>query len=408
MRGAEHLSRIEAALFADGAGAPLRVAHVVAGLDPSDGGPSYSVPRLCRGLSASAGAAVELYSVAGAGEGRSRRQAEGYADRRCGWDHARTPLLGALRFSSELASAIGSAAVRADVIHSHGLWLWPNIAAGRAAAFRGTAHVISPRGMLSAAALSFSALKKRAVWTLVQGQLVRRAALLHATSEAECAEFRALGLAGPVAVIPNGVDLPEPARGSGPPPRVALALGRIHPKKNLAALLRAWARVEAERPEWRLRIVGPAEDGHDLELAELARKLGLTRVSIEGPAFGAAKLEALRGAALLVLPTLNENFGLVVAEALSAGVPVICTKGAPWAGLETEGCGWWIDHGETPLADALLGATAAPALALSAMGARGRAWMGREFDWRTLAGRMAEVYRWLRFGGAPPPTVITE
>src|SRR5262249_10933006 len=147
--------------------------------------------------------------------------------------------------------------------------------------------------------------------------------------------------------------------------------GRIHPKKGLDHLIRAWAKVETGYDHWRLRIVGPAELGHDAELRTLAENLKLSRVSIEPAIYGDRKYAAFREADIFVLPTLNENFAMTVAEALAAGTPVISTKGAPWAGLEVNRCGWWIDHGIEPLAAALNDAMTLPREELRAMGARG-------------------------------------
>ena len=178
-----------------------------------------------------------------------------------------------------------------------------------------------------------------------------------------------------------------------------MSLGRIHPKKGLDRLVRAWAKVEAAHPEWRLRIVGPDELGHAGELAALAAELKTQRVSIEDSVAGDAKTAAYREADLFVLPTLNENFAITVAEALAAGTPVIATKGAPWRGLQSEGCGWWIDHGVEPLAAALANAMAMRREALQAMGAKGRAWMARDFSWDRVAHDMLDVYRWLALRG---------
>ena len=108
---------------------------------------------------------------------------------------------------------------------------------------------------------------------------------------------------------------------------------------------------------------------------------------------------------LFVLPTLSENFAITVAEALAAGTPVIATKGAPWHGLEREDCGWWIDHGVEPLVAALAKAMTMQREALQAMGAKGRAWMARDFSWDRVANDMLDVYRWLLAGGEPPRTV---
>jgi glycosyltransferase involved in cell wall biosynthesis len=202
--------------------------------------------------------------------------------------------------------------------------------------------------------------------------------------------------------------LPELASSQSAPTaieRVVLSLGRIHPKKGLARLVHAWSKVEARYPAWWLRIAGPPELGHDNELRALAVSLGLTRISVEGPIYGEAKTSAYRCADVFVLPTLNENFGLTVAEALAAGTPVISTKGAPWSGLEREGCGWWIEQGIEPLAAALAHAMALPHEALEAMGDKGRKWMARDFTWDCVAEEMLGVYLWLARRAPAPPTV---
>ena len=130
-------------------------------------------------------------------------------------------------------------------------------------------------------------------------------------------------------------------------------LGGFIRKRDWTVWCELGQRLKSAHPEWRLRIVGPDELGHARELAALAAELKTKRVSIEGPVAGDAKTAAYREADLFVLPTLNENFAITVAEALAAGTPVIATKGAPWRGLEREGCGWWVDHGVEPLAATL-------------------------------------------------------
>ncbi len=382
---------------------PLRSVHVIAGLDPAHGGPSYTVPRLCQAL-AMAGAEARLLSVAGADE--CDRASDGV---RCfPRDWACVPVVRDLRCSSGLARALRELAPKADVIHDHGLWLMPNVDAGRAALLARKPFIVAPRGMLAPAALAFSRLKKRVVWALLQGEVVRRAACIHATSEQEHDEIRDFGPKNPIAIIPNGIDVPEldshstAATDFG---RIVLSLGRIHPKKGLHRLVRAWAHVESAHPKWRLRIVGPDELGHASELAALAAELKTQRVSIEGSVAGDAKTAAYCEADLFVLATLNDNFAITVAEALAAGTPVIVTKGAPWHGLAREGCGWWVDHGVESLVAALVKAMGMRREALKEMGAKGRAWMVREFSWDRAARDMLDVYRWLVIGGEPPAAV---
>jgi glycosyltransferase involved in cell wall biosynthesis len=381
------------------------VVHVAAGLDPDYGGRS-SVPYLCEALAA-AGAETMLLSVAEQESAQRDTYVHAYRDRRFAWDYARIPVLRRLRSSQGLLNALRNAGLTADIIHNHGLWLMPNVRAAGAVAAGRKSLVISPCGMLAPVALAYSPLKKRAFWALLQGRAVRSAACIHATSEQEYEEVRSLGLANPVAIIPLGINLPEPPAESPdlPVQRVVLSLGRIHPKKGLTRLVHAWAKVEANHPGWRLRIAGPPEVRHDDELRTLVTALGLTRVTVEGPISRDARTTAYREADLFVLSTLNENFALTVAEALAAGTPVISTKGAPWSGLETEGCGWWIDHGVEPLAAALAHAMALTRETLKAMGNKGRAWMARDFSWDRIALDMLDVYRWLARSADPPPTI---
>ena len=383
----------------------MRSVHVIGGLGRAHGGPSYTVPRLCQAL-ATVGAEAQLLYVAGADGGDITLDGDrgGCFPR----DWARFPIVGDLRRSSGLARALHELAPKVDVIHDHGLWLMPNVDAGRAALLAGKPFIVAPRGMLAPAALAFSRLKKRAIWALLQGKVVRRAACIHATSEQEHDEIRNFGLNNPVAIIPNGIDLPEPRARSASGPaagRIVLSLGRIHPKKGLDRLVRAWATLEAVHPDWRLRIVGPDERGHADELIALASELKARRVSVENSVAGDAKIAAYQEADLFVLPTLNENFAITVAEALAAGTPVIATKGAPWQGLAREGCGWWIDHGVEPLSAALTNAMVMTGEALQVMGAKGRAWMTRDFSWDRVGLDMLKIYRWVSSGGDAPSTV---
>ena len=120
-----------------------------------------------------------------------------------------------------------------------------------------------------------------------------------------------------------------------------------------------------------------------------------------GEVDGRAKENAYRSADLFILPTFSENFGLVVAEALSYGVPVITTKGAPWSDLVEYKCGWWIDIGVEPLALALKDATSLADDQLKLMGKRGKDYVQR-FNWFDIAKKTIDLYRWILNGGDHP------
>lgn len=377
----------------------MKVLQVVAGLDQAFGGPSYSVPRLCAALRA-AGAQVDLEAV-------GNRDAAVDGEHRFPQAFSATPVLRSLRASPALRASLRRTAKSSDILHSHGLWLLPNVYAGRAAAEAGIPLIVSPRGMLAPQALRFSPLKKRIFWSLFQARAYRKVACWHATSDEEADDIRRFGRNEPIAVVPNGVDLPErqPAAASHRSGRTVITIGRLHPKKGLDRLIEAWAIAAPLRAGWRLRIIGPGEGDYAAQLKALVRRLGVSSVSIEPAVYGAEKWMALGSADLFVLATLSENFGLAVAEALGAELPVICTHGAPWKGLDSEDCGWWIEQGIEPLAAALLKAMDTPQPQLRAMGARGRAWMERDFAWASVGEQMLAVYRWIISDGPAPSCV---
>jgi len=179
----------------------MRALHIVAGLDPVHGGPSYSVPRLCMALRKQ-DVEADILTVREAGTPcdsfiLAHKQ-----------DFAGIPLLGALRLSSDLARAARTEASTADIVHTHGLWLMPNVNAGYAAAAR-RPLVVTPRGMVSPEALAFSARKKHLFWRVLQGPAYAHAAVWHATSAAEAQDIRTFGVRAPIAIIPNGIDIPK-------------------------------------------------------------------------------------------------------------------------------------------------------------------------------------------------------
>ena len=287
-------------------------------------------------------------------------------------------------------------AERADIVHSHGLWLMPNVYAGYAAARSNKPLFVSAHGMLSQQALQYSSLLKRAFWVLCQQPAYSKTAVWHATSLAEAKAIRQYGISAPIAVVPNGTDIPQEVASHiiTKARRTLLFLSRLHPHKGLNSLIDAWSVVAPQRPNWDLVVAGYADSKYKKELIAYADLMRARPIYFPGHVTGADKDALFLNADLFVLPSKSENFGLVVAEALAAGVPAIVTKGAPWERLKYEGCGWWIDQGPEALADTLLEATALSASQRKHMGQLGRMWMSREFGWDFIAARMINLYEW--------------
>jgi glycosyltransferase involved in cell wall biosynthesis len=374
----------------------LRLVHVVPHIDKEAAGPSYSVPKLCESL-ALRGHDVELSCLAARGDIPGV-----HLD-----IHGEWPLLRRFSVSTSHARAMRKKADVVDVVHNHSLWSMVNVSTGMIVPSRRARLVTSPRGTLNRWALARTRNLKR-ILRPFQWPALERADLLHATSEVELTEIRDQGLRAPVAIIPNGIDLPALAEPRTPRDvRTLLFLSRIHPVKGVDRLLQAWRRVQDQQTDWRLMIAGPGDPGYVREMTDLVAALKLDRVEFSGPLYGANKAQAYRDADLFILPTHTENFGMVIAEALAHQCPVVVSRRAPWPGIEAEGCGWWIEHDVDTLADTLDAAMRLPPERLRIMGDRGRAWMERDFSWSSVAEKMEAAYAWLLEGGSAPPSIMS-
>lgn len=373
----------------------MKILITIAGLSPEFGGPSRSVPALAEAL-ARENVDVDLVTCESQ-PGLSAPQLPAaqlvgtkllpVRSRQGRW---RAPRNDFFRAVCEVA---GGSDV---VIHDNGLWLPTNHAVAHAARCLKRPLVISPRGMLSAWELRHHRWKKRIGWFIFQRRNLLGASALHATSQQEASDFRRVGYRGPIAIVPNAVNLPQTiktprARGKV---RTAICVTRLHPKKGLINLIYAWSEI---RPTgWRMLIAGGDEDQHraDLEAAIVAG--GLTAAfEFVGPVEGQQKLELYREADLFVLPSYSENFGMSIAEALANAVPVITTRRTPWKDLIDYRCGWWEEIGVQPLARALREATSLDDEARSEMGKRGRELVAQKYSWPHVAREMKAVYEWL-------------
>jgi len=292
-----------------------------------------------------------------------------------------------------------------EIIHNHSLWMMPNVYPGIVAKKYNVPLVISPRGTLTQWAFQHGSVVKRLFWPLVQKPALAATSCFHASAESEYEAIRHMGFRQPVAIIPNGIDIPMLASKRRVNSRTLLFLGRVHPSKGLDVLLPAWRAVQDRFPDWCLMIAGPDSGGYLKKMQHFAAQLNLKRTEFVGGLKGTQKWEAYEQADLFVLPTYSENFGMAVAEALAAGVPAIVSKGAPWKGLEQRKAGWWIDMGLDPLVTCLNHALGQEPDVLAEMGQRGRVWMQTEFSWEQIGAMMHQTYRWVLSGGKKPDWV---
>ena len=380
---------------------------VASGLDVSAGGPSRTIVQLSNALAACDCLDVRLVSQSHENKVAAASRPASRVRFCCGlsWNSLSLNLgiPGTLEMRKALANELSS------IVHINGVWHpmnhWVSLLTYR----KQIPLIVQPRGMLEPWALGWHSTKKRLALSMYQRRDLKSAALLVATAEQEASNLRRFGLSQPIAVIPNGVDL-EGGKSlaftrSVVPKKVrrALFLSRIHPKKGLFNLLKAW--VSIKPIGWILQIAGPDEGNHLREVLRLAQGLGISQeVEYIGEFNDKDKWTAYRSVDLFVLPTFSENFGVVVAEALSQGLPVVTTTATPWQDLHTYKCGWWVDPNQVDLARALSNAFSMPDAALIEMGERGRAYVQR-YDWGVIANQMLDTYRWL-LGKIPMPACV--
>jgi poly(glycerol-phosphate) alpha-glucosyltransferase len=361
---------------------------------------------------------------------------------------------GAFGYSPDLLPVLNP---KADLLYAATLWKYPSWAALQWAERTGKPMMVAPHGSLDAWALRNAVWKKRIAAALFKNRQLNKAACLRALCQSEADAFRAYGLTQPIAIIPNGVALPteEQEMGDGrweiggytqpSTPRTLLFLGRIHPKKGLVNLIRAFAqsrgsRVEGREP-WRLVIAGWDQGGHEAELIQLCEELGLKsavtdaeqrlgqlKLKVEGerraldarhssldsavlffgPAFGRDKEDLLRSADAFILPSFSEGLPMSVLEAWSYRLPVVMTPECNLPEGFAADAAIRIETSVESIAEGLGTLFSMNDADLMTMGAKGRGLVEERFTWKSVASQMREVYDWMLGGGVAPSSVIME
>jgi glycosyltransferase involved in cell wall biosynthesis len=284
---------------------------------------------------------------------------------------------------------------KCDIVHLHGIWLPIYHFIILLCQVYKVPYIIHTRGMLEPWSLGNKSYKKKLAFVFYQKNDLKNANLIITTSYQEMKGVRALGLKNPIAIIPNGVLLNNKLKNvfKKSESKSLLFLSRLDKKKGLFLLLRAWSLID--KNNWILTIAGPSEINFKNELISLALKLNiLPYIKFIDQIDGVAKDDLYLNADLFILPSFSENFGLVVVEALSFGVPVITTKSTPWEDVEKFNCGWWIDLNVESLQTVLSKAMTLSDYERRRMGKNGINYI-QKYAWPNIADQTIESYFWL-------------
>jgi glycosyltransferase involved in cell wall biosynthesis len=381
----------------------MKILHIVPTYFPAVryGGPIHSVHALCRALAA-AGHRVHVFTTSVDGPGDSNVPHGRSVDLDGVQVHYfRSRWLRRMYYSAELKEQLTLSAGVFDVLHLHSVFLFPTWAGATSAVRARVPYVLSPRGMLVRELINQrSAAAKRSWIRLVERRNLAHSARIHLTSGEERRALVDLGLAlAPMSVIPNGVEMPVPFPSDAVSADVRalvaqgfdiLSFGRITWKKGLDRLIRAMPQLSNASA----LIAGNDEDGLAAKLRGIAETSGVgDRVRFLPRQITGADKEALFAAArLFVLPSLSENFGNVVGEAMIRGVPVVVTERVGAAEIIEASGGGVVARACRGEFAAVLANLLQSDERLAAMSAAGANYAREQLTWHGIARRFDEMY----------------
>lgn len=249
--------------------------------------------------------------------------------------------------------------------------------------------LLTPHGMLEPWIMARNHWTKKvpAIW-LYQRSAVKNVDMVVATAESEREHLLQLGWNKNIGLVKNGIDVKGIAvKTEWKEPRRMLFMSRIHPKKGLEMLFEAMTGFQ----DLQLDIAGNGEQQYVESLKDMAGRMNLTeRVNFLGAVYDDRKWELIRQADVVVLPSYSENYGLIVAEALASGTPVMTTTGTPWQPIAENECGWWVDPSVSAIAGALDRIVKMDAKAMTEYGNRARMLAENECE---ITDKIEELYR---------------
>lgn len=368
----------------------VKVLQTISGLSAQSGGPSTCTHDLMEGLH-DIGANVDLLTVS----------SPDILGKNEPWllnvpNDCKTPL----GLSNNIRSTLETSDY--DLYHANALWAYSTHITCKTARQKGKPYILSPHGMLYPTALSMKKWKKWPMMKLWFYKDINQAACLHATCQQEAEYCRRFGYKGPIAVIPNCVVFPK-----GVELKTSIFefegrrqigfLGRLHPIKNVENVIYALDKLTpSQRERISFQIMGKYDDRYESWLKEEVKRIGVeANVEFVGFVSGKEKYDRLTKLTALMVPSKQENFGMIVPEALICGTPVYASLGTPWNELNDCHCGWWRDNEPSTIANIICEILKMDESELLAMGRRGRKLIEENYEQHKVAGMMNTLYRWI-------------
>ncbi|MBN1551180.1 glycosyltransferase [bacterium] len=292
-----------------------------------------------------------------------------------------------------------------NVIHLHSLWMYPNIAVMKGAKKNNVPYIVAPQGSLDKWSLEHHSTRKKLYFNLMERSVLNEAAGLHAVTEHEANIFRNLGVKTPAYVIPNGVELddyqsmPDPQIFKdnyqiGDEKTVLLYLSRLHPKKGLDLLIKAYAIACRSNPYLQLVIAGSdGGTGYSETVKQMLRKTGQeNNVILTGELKGKEKLEAFAAADIYTLTSYSEGLPIAVVEAMACGLPVVITKGCYLPEVEEWRAGIIAETDVNSISKAIIRLASSKKLRKET-GVKSKLLVNNKFGWKKIAADVLDMYK---------------
>lgn len=374
----------------------MKVLQTICDLTALSGGPSTCTHDLMQGL-CDIGADVKLLTIA-CNDNRTHNLGVGSSWLMEVENDYRTPLC----ISNNLEKAMKD--YDCDIYHANTIWLYQCHQTAKVARDKKKPYIISTHGMLYPTALAVKPWKKWPVMKLWLKKDLMKATCIHATCNQEMEYVRQWGYEGPIAVIPNPVVFPEYVRDfckmstvSEDNKKILGFLGRLDPIKKVENILYALSHIaDDSRKDISFQIMGKYDDQYEQWLKDEVKRLHLEDcVEFVGFVSGKEKYDRLSRFSVLMVPSAQENFGMIVPEALICGTPVYASLGTPWSELNEYNAGWWRDNTPETITKVILDILLKSDSELRAMGANGRKLIEEKYEQHKVAQMMNDLYKWI-------------
>ncbi|SDW79517.1 glycosyltransferase [Nitrosomonas oligotropha] len=315
----------------------MKIVHIVEALSIKGGGGDLSVAELAE-QQAKIGHNVSIVYFKDLRKGDQELNVRGV--RKIGIPPSQIPIMRNLGFLYGLTEYFERELNSVDIVHIHGLWRWLLVAAASFCYKNNIPYISQPHGSLSRIQLKFKWIQKKIWWSLFDRKLVLRASKVQAESGLDFVELTAAGIPrNKIYTAPCGIDFGAIAEAKNIMPNwgvslkdngFILFLARLDVNKGLDLLIKALAQIPEEIQLPKIVICGPDYHGTADKMKMLAREYQIDNKLVWTGIITKEKWWAYRNAALYILPSKSENFGITVLEAMANRCPVLTTTATAW------------------------------------------------------------------------------